>query len=137
MLLMKKYSARLLPIALCLLSLVLASCDLFGGGNANTPPKPIVKAPADKQIYTIPEVGITDLNTLDPALAHDVASINVVQMLYTGLVELDNKLQIRGQIASSWEQGSDGTSWTFHLKSNLKFSDGTPMTSADVAYSID
>ncbi len=32
--------------------------------------------------------------------------------------------------------GSDGLTWTFNLKPNLKFSDGTPLTSADVAYSI-
>ena len=42
-----------------------------------------------------------------------------------------------GPSAASYSEGSDGLTWTFHLRPNLKFSDGTPLTSADVAYSID
>lgn len=131
----KKYIPKLLPFALCLLCVLLTACDLFGGGNGQT--KPLVKAPRNKQIYTIPQVGISDIETLDPALAHDMASINAVQMVFTGLVQLNDKLQVSPQIAQSWQLGSDGVTWTFHLKPNLKFSDGTSLTSADVAYSID
>lgn len=126
--------ARILCITVCLLSLTLTACDIFGG----TPPaKPLVKAPANKQVYTLPEVGIQDFDTLDPALAHDVASINAIQLFSTGLVQFDDKLQLQGQLAASWDQSPDGTIWTFHLKPNLTFSDGTPLTSADVVYSID
>src|SRR6266516_1138175 len=129
----KKYTAILLP--LCLISFLLASCSLFGG---NTPPKlSLVKAPAKKQIYTIPETGVTDFATLDPALTHDPTSTSAIQMIYTGLVQLDDKLRIRPQLALSWNQGSDGMTWTFHLRPHLKFSDGLPLTSADIAYSID
>src|SRR6266487_478239 len=129
----KKYTAILLP--LCLISFLLASCSLFGG---NTPPKlSLVKAPAKKQIYTIPETGVTDFATLDPALTHDPTSTSAIQMIDTGLVQLDDKLQIRPQLALSWSQGSDGMTWTFHLRPHLKFSDGLPLTSADIAYSID
>ncbi len=117
---------------LCLTTLLLSACSVFGDDT-----KPLVKAPANKQIYTMPEVGIKDLDTLDPALAHDPASIEVVQMLFTGLVGLDDKLQVHPQLASSWDLGPDNLTWTFHLKKNLHFSDGTPLTSKDVAYSID
>ena len=48
----------------------------------------------------------------------------------------DNNLRVQPQLAASYQLGSDGLTWTFHLKPNLKFSDGTPLTSADVAYSI-
>lgn len=120
---------------LCLfLTILLTSCNLFGGINQ---PEPLVKAPLSKQIYTIPEVGIANFDTLDPALVHDPASINAVQMLFTGLVQYDDKLQIRPQLAASWDVSADGLSWTFHLKPNLTFSDGSPLTSADVAYSIE
>jgi peptide/nickel transport system substrate-binding protein/oligopeptide transport system substrate-binding protein len=77
------------------------------------------------------------IDTFDPALAHDPTSINAVRMLFTGLVALDDKLQIRPQIAQSWQQSSDGSTWTFHLKPGLKFSDDTPLSSKDVAYSLD
>ncbi|WP_242527241.1 peptide ABC transporter substrate-binding protein [Ktedonosporobacter rubrisoli] len=136
MLLRKKYRLKLLAMVLCFLSLLLVSCDIFGGGN-NDQAKKLEKAPANKQVFTISETGISDFDTLDPALAHDTASINAIQMMFTGLVQLDDKLQVHPQLARSWEMGDDGLTWTFHLRPNLKFSDGTALTSADVAYSID
>lgn len=131
---LSKYLVRLLPITLCLLCILLTACET---GENPAPPAKLVKAPANKQIYTIPEVAITDFNTLDPALAHDTASIRAIQMLFTGLVQEDDKLQIRPQLAQSWDLSEDGLRWTFHLKPHLMFSDGTPLTSTDVAYSID
>ncbi len=120
-------------VMLCVSSFLCTACNIFGGPTT----QPLVKAPTNKQIFTIPEVGIADISTLDPALAHDPASINMVQMLFTGLVQLDDKLQLHPQLASSWDLGPDNVTWTFHLKKNLHFSDGTPLTSKDVAYSID
>jgi peptide/nickel transport system substrate-binding protein/oligopeptide transport system substrate-binding protein len=96
----------------------------------------LVKAPANKQIYTVPEVNVSDFDTLDPALASDTVSISAIQMIYTGLVQLNSELQIEPQLAQSWEQSADGLSWTFHLRTGLKFNDGKPLTSSDVAYSI-
>jgi len=130
----KKYFIKILMITVCLSSFLLTSCDIFDGP---APQKKLVKAPLNKQVYTIPEVGITDIDTLDPALAHDETSINAVQMIFTGLVQLDDKLQIHPQIAESWNTSTDGLTWTFHLKKKLLFSDGTPLTAKDVAYSID
>jgi peptide/nickel transport system substrate-binding protein/oligopeptide transport system substrate-binding protein len=96
-----------------------------------------VKAPANKQIYTVPQVGISKI-TLDPALvlSADQASMNAISMIYTGLVQLNDKLEVEPQLAQSWDVSPDGLTYTFHLRHNLKFSDGTPLTSADVAYSI-
>jgi oligopeptide transport system substrate-binding protein len=131
---LSKHLTRLLPITLCLFCLLLAACET--GENTTSTPK-LVKAPANKQIYTIPTVAITDFSTLDPALAQDTTSIKAIQMLFTGLVQEDNKLQIHPQLAQSWNLSADGLTWTFHLKPHLTFSDGTPLTSADVAYSID
>jgi len=59
------------------------------------------------------------------------------QMVFTGLVQLDDKFQIQPQLAQSWQQSSDGLTWTFRLKPHLKFSDGSSLTSTDVIYSID
>ncbi|HTD18478.1 MAG TPA: ABC transporter substrate-binding protein, partial [Ktedonobacteraceae bacterium] len=131
----KYIRCKLLPIALCLLILLLAACDTGGNPQAQK----LVKAPASKQIYTVPQVGIADITTLDPALvmAADQPSMSAIQMIYTGLVQLDDKLQIQPQLAQSWNVSADGTAYTFHLRHNLLFSDGTPITSADVAYSID
>lgn len=114
-----------LALTLCILSLLLSAC------NGNT------KAPANKQTYSVPIVGVEDLDTLDPALAHDPNSINAIQMIYTGLVGLNDSLQVSPQIAASWQVDAKGTTWTFHLRPHLKFPDNTNLTSTDVAYSID
>lgn len=125
---------RLLPITLCLFAFLLSACDI---GNPFQPEVKLVKAPREKQIYTLPVTGFTDFETLDPALAHDTSSINAIQMVFTGLVQLNNKLEVVPQLAQSWQQESDGVTWTFHLKPNLTFNDGAPLTSTDVAYSLD
>ncbi len=132
----KTYPTRFAPLLLVLVVLLLSSCDLFGSNTPNIPAKP-VKAPAKDQVFVAPILGASDITTFDPALAYDSASISAIQMIYTGLVQLDDKFQIHPQLAQSWQQSSDGLTWTFHLKPNLKFSDGTPLTSADVIYSID
>lgn len=126
----KKYTI----VLLCLLTMLLTACDLFGGNNQ--PAKP-VKAPPNKQVYIAPLAGISDITTFDPALAYDASSISAIQMVFTGLVQLNDKMQVVPQLASSWNESPDELTWTFHLKPNLKFSDGTPLTSHDVIYSID
>ena len=131
---MKKYTTRFSPLLLSLFALLLSSCDLFGGNNLPTRP---VKAPAKQQVFIDPILGTSDITTFDPALAYDTSSISAVQMVFTGLVQLDDKFQIKPQLAQNWQQTSDGLTWTFHLKPHLKFSDGSQLTSADVIYSID
>jgi oligopeptide transport system substrate-binding protein len=134
----KRHLRAMAPSVWCLLTtLLLTGCSLFGGSS--TPPK-VGKAPANKQVFTSPLLllnGSTDLTTLDPALAYDQNSLTAISMIYTGLVTLDDHMQVQPQLASNWDLSSDGLTWTFHLKSGLKFSDGTSLTATDVAYSID
>ncbi len=52
----------------------------------------------------------------------------VVSMIYTGLVSLDANLNVRPQLASSYEVSPDQLTWTFHLRPALLFSDGTTLT---------
>ncbi|MBO9522390.1 MAG: ABC transporter substrate-binding protein [Nocardioidaceae bacterium] len=63
-----------------------------------------------------------------------------LNMIYEGLVRMDpsGKTQdIVPAIAEKWETAADGKSYTFHLRGNAKFSDGAPVTAADVKYSLD
>lgn len=131
----RRNATHSLCMILCLLSILVAACSSPFGGNTNA--KQLTKAPAAKQIFTIPQTGISDFDTLDPALAHDPSSISAIQMIYTGLVQLNDKLQVEPQLAQSWQLASDGVTWTFKLKPHLMFNDGTLLTSKDVAYSLD
>src|SRR3989440_2534029 len=118
-----------------LVSMVLL-CSACGTGNKQTITAP-QKAPASQQVFVDPEIGVADISTFDPGLSPDFASIAAIDMVFTGLVQLDDNQQVVPQMAQSWEVSSDGLTWTFHLRPNLHFSDGTPLTSSDVAYSLD
>lgn len=130
----KTFQGLTLTVLYLICTLLLGGCSLFGGST------PAGKAPANQQVFTSPLIisnGSSDLTTLDPALAFDQNSLTAISMIYTGLVQLDDHMQVQPGLASSWSQSSDGLVWTFNLRNGLKFSDGTPLTAADVAYSID
>jgi oligopeptide transport system substrate-binding protein len=129
----KKFTHGLLPTLLCLIAMLVVAC---GGSQPTAGPTGVTKASADKQINIFPNVGVADIATFDPGLSTDFNSITAIDMVFTGLVQLDDKLQVHPQLAQSWQEMPDGLTWKFTLKSNLKFSDGTPLTSQDVVYSI-
>src|SRR5690349_21039083 len=123
-----------LSTLLCLVAMLLAACGGGdrGGSGGNVHPK----VPDSKQVFVQPVPG-ADIVSFDPALSPDLYSEQDIQAVFTGLVEFDAKLNVTPELAQSWKESSDGLTWTFHLRANLKFSYGTPLTSTDVAYSID
>ncbi len=127
----KRFAIGILPIFLCMLSIFLAAC---GGGSTTTTTTAGNKATDDKQVFRFPVVG--DISTFDPALVQDTDSNFPIQSVFTGLVQLDDQLNVQPQLAQSYDKSADGLTYTFHLRPNLKFSDGTALTSADVVYSI-
>ncbi|QBD79937.1 peptide ABC transporter substrate-binding protein [Ktedonosporobacter rubrisoli] len=128
-----KFHLRItLPILFSLVALIATAC---GGGQTST--GAVTKAADNQQILILPVPGVADVTTFDPALATESSAINAINMVFTGLVQFDDKLQVHDELAQSHSVSADGRTWTFKLRPNLKFSDGTPLTSADVAYSID
>jgi ABC-type transport system substrate-binding protein len=75
-----------------------------------------------------------DFDTLDPALTS--GNGDPINILFTGLVQPTSNGTIIDQLALSHHVSADGLTYTFTLRPNLKFSDGTPLTATDVAYSI-
>jgi peptide/nickel transport system substrate-binding protein/oligopeptide transport system substrate-binding protein len=130
----KAFGNKLSLVFLSVLALLVAAC---GGTSTQTSTQQTSKAPANQQVLVLPIEGTTELSSFDPALATDNPSITAINLVFTGLVSLDNNLQVRDQLAQSHSVAADGVTWTFKLRPNLKFSDGTPLTSQDVAYSID
>lgn len=57
-------------------------------------------------------------------------------LVFSTLVELDVDLNLRGDLAESWEISEDATTFTFHLRQNVTWHDGQPFTSKDVAFSF-
>lgn len=56
---------------------------------------------------------------------------------YNTLVSYNDKGEIVGELAETWETSQDGKSYTFHLRDGVKFSDGTDMTSSAVKTSFE
>lgn len=65
--------------------------------------------------------------------------VNVLQSTYSGLIQSDpnSPEEIIGDLAKSWEIAKDGLAYTFRLQENVKFHDGTALTSDDVKTSLD
>jgi peptide/nickel transport system substrate-binding protein/oligopeptide transport system substrate-binding protein len=111
-----------------ILALVMAGC---GGGSGSG-------GLASRQVLNFPNIGTQDVKTLDPGLLTDLSSNQALQLISNGLVSLDpSTLKVVPDLASSWDTSADGKTWTFHLRSGLKFSNGDPLTASDVAYTLD
>ena len=82
-------------------------------------------------------VGITqDLDSLDPHKAVAAGTEEVLFNIYEGLVKPDRDGNLIPAVAESYTMSEDGMIYTFSLRENIKFHDGTPVTSEDVIYSI-
>ncbi len=68
--------------------------------------------------------------TLDPRLAEDNAALALAQELFEGLTAEAADGSIVPGAAESWSVSEDGRTWTFRLRENLRWSDGTPLTAA-------
>jgi len=73
----------------------------------------------------------TNPRDYDPATEHDSGDKRV----YSGLVSLDTNLNLVPELAASWDISSDGTVYTFHIRTNAKFHDGRAVVAQDVIYS--
>ena len=73
--------------------------------------------------------------TIDPALNSASDGSNMIIHAFEGLLKFDKNNDIVGGLAESWEHSEDGLTWTFHLRPDLKWSDGTALTANDFVYS--
>ncbi|MEQ1649023.1 MAG: ABC transporter substrate-binding protein [Hyphomicrobiaceae bacterium] len=79
--------------------------------------------------------------TFDCHATTTFATIHPVAPSYNGLLkfrgDVNKKLEPVGDLAKSWEMSADGLTWTFKLHDNVKFHDGSAMTSADIKASYE
>lgn len=99
---------------------------------------PISEGAGSKDPTTFTNVSIGEPDTLDPALAYDTASGEVIQSVYETLVFYDgDKTDVFvPQLAESWETSEDGMTWTFNIRPGVTFHNGNELTASDVAYSF-
>jgi ABC-type transport system substrate-binding protein len=76
-----------------------------------------------------------DPRSLDPAKATDVPSGRAVAYLFDGLTRFTPAGQVEPSIAKTWDVSPDGLRYTFHLRSDVRFHDGSPLRARHVAQS--
>ncbi|HEU5349820.1 MAG TPA: peptide ABC transporter substrate-binding protein [Ktedonobacterales bacterium] len=109
---------------------------LTGCQSSTAKPKPTA-LPDSQQVLRLPLVGQKDISGLDPALVSDTNSLAVMSLIYPGLVTLNANQQVIPWAADGLPDISeDGTTYTFHIRAGLKWSDGTPITANTFAYSL-
>ena len=89
-------------------------------------------APAAEQVITV-NWG-TEPPSLDPGLASDVTSANILLNIMDPLVKLDDELTPVPAAAESFETSEDGLTVTFVLRDDLKWTNGDPVTAGDFEY---
>ena len=76
-----------------------------------------------------------EISSMDPLHAEDIAAGNIIQQLYEGLVNQDEKGNIVPGVALSWDT-DDNKHFIFHLRKNAKWSNGEPVTAHDFEYAL-
>ncbi|HEY2822111.1 MAG TPA: ABC transporter substrate-binding protein [Candidatus Acidoferrum sp.] len=79
----------------------------------------------------------TDPKTLNPILAVDTTSREVIGAMQADLVHINRQTQrTESALASSWKVSTDGHKYTLQLRHDVKFSDGAPFTADDVVFTF-
>jgi peptide/nickel transport system substrate-binding protein len=73
---------------------------------------------------------------LDPRIGTDAQSERIDKLIFDALVQRDETFNVRPWVAKSWEV-PDPLTYVFHLRDDVRFHDGKPLTSADVKWTID
>jgi peptide/nickel transport system substrate-binding protein len=137
-------------------TLILSSCG--GGAVATEKPAKATQAPeATEAAGTSEKSGATEApaamnrdpktlvvaiysnpGDLDPASSLEQIGNIIMHATYEGLVRVkaENINEIKPALAESWDHNDDFTSWTFHLRKDAKFHDGTPLDAEAVKFSI-
>ncbi|MBN1958103.1 MAG: peptide-binding protein [Desulfuromonadales bacterium] len=110
--------------------IVLAACNQ--SDELNHPGVEQVTTPAYGDTFI--EASIGDASTLLPVLASDSASSSINGLVYNGLIRYNKNLQIEGELAESWDIAEDNLTITFHLRRDVRWHDGEPLTAADVQF---
>jgi peptide/nickel transport system substrate-binding protein len=106
---------------------MLSSFPLLLSCADKTPPKP-------KRSLT---VGIeSNPISLDPRMAVDAVSSQIIQVIFSSLVKKDESSNLVPDLAEDWEMPDEQT-YIFHLKKDITFHNGAPLSAEDVKYTFD
>ena len=119
------------------LVLVISGCSQTSGANKG-------EVKSDSSDSSVPVSGgklsyalATSPDTLDPHRSGLAVSTRVFRTIFDSLVVLDEENNIQPWLAKEWNVAEDGKSYTFKLRDDVKFHDGTPFNAEAVKYNFD
>jgi peptide/nickel transport system substrate-binding protein len=133
-----------LPLAVLTLAIGGAACSSNGsstpsGSSSSSPPAKLVATspPAKGDLASLTwDLPTGEPTTLDYVKAGDYSPDTVISNLCDSLLRLKPDFSFGPNLATSWKYGAGNMSLTFTLRSDVKFTDGHPLTASDVAYSL-
>ncbi len=111
----------------------------FGDGAFGNPDPPVTIAPEFRDRGGVLRVGVAATTWDDPALIDEAreGEQQVADLLFDGLTSVSGSGLLEPAIASGWSVSPDAKTWTFEIRPDASFSNGGPITAADVKYSLD
>jgi peptide/nickel transport system substrate-binding protein len=127
--------------ALALLGIAVVFLVLFQLASSQPPPETqeTVEVPAAGGTYVEGILGYWE--TINPVLAPTIVGANptdqdLTSLVFDGLTSLDATGQISPSLAIDWDVSEDGTVYEFHLRQDVTWHDGAPLTATDVVFTI-
>ena len=121
-------------ILLAALCLLLAGCGPAPAPEATptpTPSAPPAEEAAEAALACYPSAGF------HPITGANRTNLSLAGLVYEGLFELDGAFRFHGVLCASHAVSEDGLTWTFRLRQDACFSDGSPLTAAQVVSSLE
>ena len=116
--------------------LVLAGAAALDVAGPGVMPARAAAAGAPTRGGTLTAAQEVDLLTLDPHKNSNFSALQGYDGVYESLTGYDEKTNVVPALAQKWDIANGGKTYTYHLRPNVKFHNGQPMTADDVQYSI-
>lgn len=139
-------SSFLAASSVLLVVVLIAGCGVLGGEPEATPTTQATPLPVPTTVPTpTPEPlrgNLTirlaeDVPVLRPWRPESRGAEQIIGMLYSGLIRLDNQLRPQPDLATEWETTPDGRVLTFTLRDDVTWHDGQPFDAEDVRFTLD
>ncbi len=124
-------------VLLALATVLLAGCGGGGGGGGAETGGEAANDARATDGGTLQFALESEPTTLNPPQAIEGSALIVILEVSEGLYEFDEEGNIDPNLAESSETSADGRTWTFTLQKGVKFSNGQPLTSKDVVFSLE
>jgi len=115
--------ARRLAVVTVAAALALAGCGAGGAGQVK-----------EGGVFRLGSA--SSIDSLNPFVAFQADAYSAFEYIYPELVQYNPRLQFVADFASSWRESANGRVWTFHTQPGARWSDGKPLTAADVAWTF-